>query len=135
MSIRFKELITKAAFILYIAAVAWCCFGRPEQLPEMDNSIFGIPTDKVAHFLMFLPFPILSFMAFDRFTRTPLQTIAFVFASFVVGLLLAGATEYLQSLTDYRSGDLLDLAADALGLFTGSCITTLIDIRKQKKNV
>jgi hypothetical protein len=79
-------------------------------------------------------FPILAFLAFDQFTQTAKQTLAFVGVTLAVGLMLAGLTEWGQAaLTDYRSGEPLDFLADSLSLLTSSGIVTFWDIRKQKK--
>ena len=43
-------------------------------------------------------------------------------------------SEFGQSLTDYRSGDPFDLAADTLGLAVGSLIVLVKDVWKQSKN-
>ena len=51
-------------FVLYVAAVLFCCFVRFESLPEVGRSFLGIPADKAAHFLMFLPWPALFSLAF-----------------------------------------------------------------------
>ena len=60
--------ISLALFCIYLVAVAALCFLRPSSLPEMNIKTFlGLPIDKVLHFLMFLPYPVLSGMSFmDR---------------------------------------------------------------------
>ena len=53
------------------------CFTSSDKLPDIQKTIFGFPTDKVAHFLMFLPFPILFYMAWDHDTSKALRSIGF----------------------------------------------------------
>ena len=120
-------------FIIYIAAVLWCCFGNFNDVPKPPISLFGIPMDKLVHFIMFFPFPILGWLAFDRFTVKPWQTLLFVAAAFLAGCLLAAATEAGQTLTSYRTGDVNDFAADMLSLAISSVIVLFIDLHKQKK--
>ena len=52
-------------FLIYLATVAWLCFGNFKPGPDVPRSIWGIPIDKCFHFVMFLPFPILGTLAFD----------------------------------------------------------------------
>lgn len=119
---------------MYVAGVLFLCFGRFENTPSVEWSLWGIPTDKLVHFCMFFPFPILAFLAFDQFTETVPQTLAFVGVTLLIGVVLALGTEWGQAhLTDYRSGDPWDLVADITALVLSSLVVTFWDIRKQKK--
>ena len=125
--------VFRILFVLYLAGVLVMCFGKFESTPSVPLSILGIPTDKLVHFAMFFPFPILAFFAFDKYTETVKSTLLFVCVTFVVGVLLALGTELGQAhLTDYRSGDPLDLLADCLALFLSSVLVAWVDIRKQR---
>jgi hypothetical protein len=62
---RIRRIIFLLLFCLYIAAVAYLCFARPDEVPSLPETWFGLPADKVAHFLMFLPFPFLGYIAFE----------------------------------------------------------------------
>lgn len=121
-------------FFLYLAAVLVLCFAQFKSTPDVPTSFLGIPTDKVVHFCMFFPFPILAFLAFDQFTETLPHTLLFSGITLVTGLLLALGTEWGQAhLTNYRSGDPLDLLADTLALVLSTVLVIFWDIRKQKK--
>lgn len=131
---RGNKIAFQIIFWLYVAGVLFLCFGHFDSTPSIPTSFLGIPTDKIVHFAMFFPFPILAFLAFDRFTETVKSTLLFVGITFIVGLLLAFATEWGQAhLTEYRSGDPLDLTADTLALLISSMVVALVDISKQKK--
>ena len=104
-------------FALYVCAVLFCCFWRFESLPEAGRSFLGIPADKVAHFIMFLPWAVLAWLAFSK------KNLA---AIFLLGCVFAALTEAGQSLTTYREGDTLDLLADILGLAAGSLAIPVI---------
>jgi hypothetical protein len=85
---------------------------------------------------MFFPFPILAFLAFDRYTESVRSTLLFSGITLLVGILLAAGTEWGQAhLTDYRSGDPMDLLADGLALVLSTLLVIFLDIRKQKKRV
>ena len=129
-----QKIAFRILFFLYVAGVLFMCFGRFENTPSIEFSLFGIPTDKLVHFTMFFPFPILAFFAFDRFTETVKSTLIFVSVTCVIGVLMAVATEWGQAhFTDYRSGDPLDFLADTLALILSSVIVAVVDIRKQRK--
>jgi hypothetical protein len=133
---RSQKIAFQVIFFLYVAGVLFLCFGHFEQTPSIEWSLFGIPSDKVVHFCMFFPFPILAFLAFDRYTESVRSTLLFSGITLLVGLLLAGGTEWGQAhLTDYRSGDPMDLLADGLALVLSTLLVIYLDIRKQKKRL
>lgn len=131
---RGNKIAFQIIFYLYVAGVLFLCFGHFDNTPSLPTSFLGIPSDKIAHFLMFFPFPILAFLAFDQFTETVKSTLLFTGVTFLVGLGLAFLTEWGQAhLTEYRSGEPLDLAADVLALFLSSVLVAIIDITKQQR--
>lgn len=126
--------VFQCGFVIYLLAVLFLCFGKFENTPDVPWSLFGIPSDKLVHFGMFFPFPILAFLAFDRFTDTPKSTFLFSGITWVLGLVLAFGTEWGQAhLTDYRSGDPWDLLADGLAITVSTIIVIIWDLSKQKK--
>jgi len=128
-----KRLIARILFFLYLAAVLVLCFGQFKDAPSIPWTLLGIPSDKLVHFCMFFPFPILAFLAFDKYTHTPRSTFLFSGITFLVGVVLAFGTEWGQAhLTTYRSGDPLDLVADVSALFISTLIVIIWDLRKQK---
>ena len=127
------KITFRVAFYLYLIAIAVLCFGKFSDLPSVSNTILGIPTDKVVHFVMFFPFPILAFLAYDKFTGTVKSVLIFALVTFLAGCLIAAGTEIGQAyLTEYRGGDPTDFLADFLALLTGSIIATWIDLRQLK---
>ena len=128
------KIIFQVAFGIYLVALLLLCFGRFENAPSLPTAFLGIPTDKIGHFCMFFPFPILAFLAFDKYTETPKSTLLFSSLTFVAGVLLAIGTEWGQAhLTSYRSGEPWDLAADLLAILLGTLLIIYWDIRKQRK--
>ena len=134
MTSRRHKIAFQVLFFLYIALLLFLCFGQFQNVHSIPRTILGIPSDKVVHFCMFFPFPILAFLAFDQYTDTVRQSVLFSGITFVVGILLALGTEWGQAhLTRYRSGDTRDFLADSLALVLGTLIVLFWDIRKQKK--
>ena len=109
-----------AAFCIYLAAVGVLCFIRPSSLPEMDVKTFlGLPIDKVLHFLMFLPYPVLSGLVFINKDQklSAAATIMLILA--ITGIGVAYGTEMIQSQTEYRSYEIADFYADLIGIAAG----------------
>ena len=108
------------AFCIYLAAVGVLCFIRPSSLPEMDIKTFlGLPIDKVLHFLMFLPYPVLSGLVFiSREQKLPAVT-AVMLILVATGIGVAYGTEMIQSQTGYRSYEIADFYADLTGIAAG----------------
>ena len=129
-----RRLIARILFFLYLATVLVLCFGQFKDAPSIPWTLLGIPSDKLVHFCMFFPFPILAFLAFDKYTETPRSTFLFSGITFLVGVALAFGTEWGQAhLTTYRSGDPLDWVADVSALFISTLIVIIWDLLKQRK--
>lgn len=129
-----RRLIARILFFLYLVAVLVLCFGQFKDAPSVPWTLLGIPSDKLVHFCMFFPFPILAFLAFDKYTETPRSTFLFSGITFLVGVALAFGTEWGQAhLTTYRSGDPLDWLADISALFLSTLIVIIWDLLKQRK--
>ena len=129
-----KRLFARILFLLYLIAVCVLCFGKFSGSSDLPKSLLGIPLDKIAHFLMFLPFPILSFFAFDKYTESTWKSLLFSTITCIAGCLLAAGTELVQSRLSYRSGDPNDFLADFSAILLGSILVFFLDIRKQKKS-
>ena len=123
-----KTILARILFILYLAAIAFLCFMHADKLPDMQKTFLGIPSDKVAHFLMFLPFPILAFLAYDHATNKFWSALLFAVLTFAVGAGIAWLTEYIQGMLPYRSRDLSDFRADLLALGISTLGVFITDI-------
>lgn len=126
-----KRIISLILFCIYIMAVCYLCFAKPDDMPSVQISFWGLPIDKVVHFLMFLPFPLLAFLAFDsedsRIGRRALLLLGIVAA----GIAVAALTEFIQGFLAYRSEDAFDLLSDCIGLCTGVVVMIIyLIIRK-----
>lgn len=129
-----QRLLFRIAFVIYLVALLILCFGKFDHAPSVSQTLLGIPTDKLVHFCMFFPFPILAFLAFDKYTENVRSTLLFTGITFLAGCLLALGTEWGQAhLTSYRSGDGYDFLADGMALVLSTLLVIFWDIRKQKK--
>ena len=130
---KVRRIIFLLLFCLYIAAVAYLCFARPDDVPTLPESWFGLPADKVAHFLMFLPFPLLGFLAFEGTGTSIWKTAILAIALTGLGFAAAVSTEHIQAYLGYRSKEVSDLMADSMGLLSGCIITTIYIFIKNRK--
>lgn len=120
---------------LYFAAVMALCLMRPEAIPEINRDLWGIPMDKVAHFLMFFPYPAIAYITFRPYDTRKWLHLMVLFAVFATGIGLAMGTEQLQGLSEYRSYEIEDFYADILGMECSTFLTALcIILRKDRKN-
>lgn len=119
--------------LLYIAAVAVLCFAKFSSLPSVPGFFLGIPMDKIVHFLMFLPFPVLALFSFRLRSPKVLTVVLLVVGIFAVGCIMAWCTEIIQGRLPYRTMDPNDFAADRLGLVSGALIAFIISLFTLKK--
>lgn len=135
-----RRILFIAAFLIYLTAVVYLCLMKPDNLPQAEIYLFGLPIDKVAHFMMFLPFPALSYMMLWENGRKIWADLLILLSCMAIGTGLAFLTEHLQSMTQYRSSDILDTYADMAGLGTGGLLVlinimiTYIRNRKPSEN-
>lgn len=119
-------LLFRILMVLYIAAVAVLCFAHFRNMTEVPTTIFGLEADKVVHFLMFLPFPLLAYLALGKQPKTPWRALWAILALFFTGSLIAAGTEIGQSFLPYRSADPMDFKADTLALAIGSLVAFIV---------
>lgn len=122
------RLISRLFLGLYIIAVAVLCFSRFNSGLDLSATWMGIPKDKIVHFSMFFPYPILMYLAFFTGNTRPLRLVLFLVAVILIGGTLAGVTELIQGELKYRSADIMDFRADCLGILTGTIITFIVGV-------
>ena len=118
--------------LLYLIAIAFLCFISGDNIPVVRSTFLGFPTDKVAHFIMFLPFPILAFLSTDWKISKVWKNALLIFCILVVGCGIASLTEYIQSFTPTRTADVKDLYADMMSLGLSSIFVFFVTLFKKK---
>lgn len=121
------------AFILlciYIIAICLLCIIDFSNFPTKDIQWGDFPIDKLIHFLMFLPFPILAFATLEDKKMDMVKSLIHLVIIFCIGLLLAFSTEVIQRFTETRRFELMDFAADGAGLLLSSIIIFIIIYKK-----
>ncbi len=130
---RTRAWIFRIAMLLYIATVAYFCFANFKDIPDVPRQFLGIPMDKIVHFCMFFPFPVLGFYACDRHTGTVWQSLAAIVSTCAFGCIFAGLTEIIQGSLPYRSQDIQDFGADCLAVGISATLVFCLDLYKMRR--
>jgi VanZ family protein len=130
---RKRSIFFSIAMVIYLGVVAYLLFANFEKISSVPKFFLGIPTDKVIHFCMFFPFPILAYLAYDKLTDTPLKAFAALVSICAIGAVFAGLTEIGQSLLPYRTQDIKDFRADCIAICIAGLLTFIIDVSKMRK--
>lgn len=122
-------LTIRILFPLYLLSVCLLCFLNLAFPDEMDipHFILGIPVDKIVHFMMFLPYPLLATFFFSV-TKSGIHLKFRKYVSvFLTGIVFAALTELIQKyLLPARDGDILDFLADFFGLVIGIILVFIL---------
>ncbi len=122
--------LIRIVFLLYIAAVFYLCFGNFSSLSGAPRHIWGLDSDKVVHFLMFFPFPILCYFSFRWPGAKVWHSVLFTLCILGIGCAVAAGTELIQGYLPYRSADRADFGADFLALCISTVITLIVALNK-----
>ena len=125
---RSRVILSRIVFFLYLVAICFLLFATSDSLPSVSSTIWGLPTDKVAHFLMFFPFPILAFMSSDRYSKKIWHPFLFAVVLAVLGGAVAAITESIQGLLGYRSAELADFKVDLVAIALSSLMVLAVDL-------
>ncbi len=123
MKRHFRICLSRLILVLYMVSVCLLCFLNLGTDSDMSPEWFGIPKDKIAHFLMFFPYPAIIALVFCKSGWNPVKFIGFLLVVLVSGIVIGGSIELIQGMTGYRSCDIKDFRADCIGLFTGTLLT------------
>ena len=115
-----RHILVRVLMVLYICAVAYLCFGSFDSIPDMNKGLLKFLTDKVVHFCMFLPFPVLAALCRKNLPPSASKAAISIVLIFLLGCAFAASTELIQGRLTYRSCDIRDFGADALALLLGS---------------
>ena len=119
-------ILFRILMVVYLICMAVLCFCNFSGLPKIEDKILGFDPDKVVHFLMFLPFPVLAYAATGRQPSAPGKALVWALLLFLVGCAVAAGTEIGQHFLPYRKSDPTDFSADALALAVGALITLVV---------
>ena len=132
MKCKFSSILFRILLVAYIGAVAYLCFARPDRLPDVQRNFFNIPADKLAHFAMFFPLPIIAFFAYARKTPGVWITLATALSVCALRAITAGITEIIQGALPYRSEDINDFGADCLAICISGVLVFFADLIRHR---
>ncbi len=128
------RILFPTLMLLYFIIVGFLCFGKFDSLQNAPQTFFGLPADKVVHFCLFFPFPLLAYGTFGRKTAGRWKSALLIICIFIAGCLIGAGTELGQGLTSYRSCDINDFRADAAGMALSSIIAIIIDSARHHRH-
>lgn len=116
--------IFRILMLLYLAAVALLCFANLGSLGPKEF-LWGIPSDKLAHVFLFLPFPLLAWGCTASGNKTVPGILCKIIIIFLLGAAWGFSTEFIQGYLPNRARDNMDLLADLCGI-TACCLGIVI---------
>lgn len=133
MKCRLSSILFRIFLLLYVAAVAFLCFADFNDLPDIQKTFLGIPTDKIVHFCMFFPMPVICYMAFGSRRDTLGKILVAVLNACAFSCIFAGITEIVQGSLPYRSEDINDFAADCIAICCSGLLTFIFACVRLKR--
>ena len=124
MKVLENKYLWRGLTLVYLLALCYLCFSTPDSLPSVENWNFFIPADKLVHFLMFFPAPVLLYLSLGKHWETVRKALPTVGLCFLICCVLAGTTAIIQNFRPGRSMSFGDWIADTLGMSL-SCLLLL----------
>lgn len=129
-----KKKHARILFLLYISAVLFLCFSDFSGVSEAPVQFLGFDADKVVHFLMFLPFPLLFYFSFRPAAGKAWHSLLIALGILLIGSIIAASTEIVQDFLPYRESDIADFMADFIALCCSSAAILVIDLIKSSRH-
>lgn len=119
-----KSHIYRVLMLLYLGAVCLLCFANLGDMGPKEQ-LWGIPSDKLVHCLLFFPFPLLAWGCTLSEKESVPRTLGLILLFFILGAALGFLTEYIQDLLPNRCRETMDFLADLCGI-TAACLALMI---------
>ncbi|MBQ0045074.1 MAG: VanZ family protein [Bacteroidales bacterium] len=136
---KLNKTFWRLLLVVYLITVCYLCFWNFQPSTSVPWSIWGIPTDKIVHFLMFLPAAPLFYLSLpEKWLPSVWAKILWLVATALAGAGVAAFTELGQAFTSYRTSDITDFWFDCYSIGGATVITMLcvifyeIHIRSKK---
>ncbi len=127
-----KRLLYRVLMLLYLVAVCLLCFANLGNMGPQEQ-IWGMPTDKLAHFLLFLPFPLLAWGCTLSEKESVPRILGLILLFFLLGAALGFSTEYIQDYLPNRRRDTMDFLADLCGITAASLSLMIYKLCRPKE--
>ncbi|MDD4058102.1 MAG: VanZ family protein [Bacteroidales bacterium] len=121
------RVLFRILFIVYICMVFFfCLYSFKDTGVDLSKYIFGIRGDRIAHFIMFFPYPFSAWLASKKELREKFGKASHL-VLFISGVSLAITVELLQSLNTNRESDPMDVLANLSGLLVATAIILILE--------
>jgi len=122
------KTISAALLVVYLCAVGYLYFGNPSSQMDFPIILWGIPFDKVIHFFMMMPLPILIYNSLDDKNRWRR-----LFFTMLVSVIMATILELIQSkINPLRTTDIWDLVANLTSIaFVSALISFVLSLKRR----
>jgi VanZ family protein len=115
-------VIFKFLFLIYLATVLFLClYTFKDTGIDLSQYFLGIRADRIAHFIMFLPYPLSAWFAIGSWFKKVSGRFGIAMLVFS-GIILAFVAETLQNLNPNRDFDPIDILANIIGILTGTIL-------------
>lgn len=112
--------------VLYLVVVTILLLTDASAFPKPPRFDLPIPADKIVHFLLFTPFPVLAYLSVKKDLRVNWKSVLVMLLVFAIGCVFAVLSELAQSFTPTRTTDIDDVLADGIGMLCSSVGTIVI---------
>ena len=121
------KILFRTLLFIYLCTVLFLCFAKfdPDFI-QKESELFNL-TDKDVHFLMFIPFVPLCFLAFGKYDWKWSRLFLFSAGLLAAAALSALLIEMLQGTTEYRGLEWMDAVAGICGASTGAAVLLLTE--------
>ena len=124
---KYIRTIFRILFVIYLGLVFFfCLYSFKDTGVDLSTYFFGIRADRIAHFIMFFPYPFSAWLAVKEELRERFGKLSHLIL-LLSGILLAFTAETLQLLNPSRDFDPIDLVANISGLATASLIIFFLE--------
>ncbi len=116
------RILIKTLYLIYIAMVLFFCFYKFSSSDiDLGKYFLGIRMDRYAHFIMFFPYPFITWLTLKYSTHFPRVSRHSFILTILSGLAFAALTEVCQDVFfESRQGDTMDFVADSAAIITGT---------------
>ena len=104
----------------------FCLYSFKDTGVDLSKYIFGIRGDRIAHFIMFFPYPFSAWLASKKELRERFGK-ASHFVLLISGVSLAITVELMQSFIPNRDSDPMDFFANLSGLIVAAVIILILE--------
>lgn len=125
--------ISRVLLAMYLVAMGVLLFSTFNNGSLLQVNVWGLPADKVEHFILFFPFVFLVYFSFLPCFKNRSMAL-FLLLIFLAGIAVGGLTELVQALLPARACDLYDFLTDTLSILVSFIILIIFVVKYESVN-